>query len=82
MTTTAVTPVTGETPIYDEVLRDTRIDPTAPWINKVAAPTKRDRHKAGRLTQQVWNAIDVNEVRTEDGTVVRVDATIGEVGWE
>lgn len=45
---------------------------------KEGEPSKRDKHRAGQLTGKVWDAIEVETLRGDDG-LVDVRAYVGDI---
>ena len=46
--------------LYDATVAQVGFDPAVRRAVPVSPPTKRDRHRANRITQQVWNSIVYN----------------------
>lgn len=58
--------------IYDELVKELgEPKPTVP-----TTPTKRDRHKAGQTTREVWAGIETEHVRDDNGRLLDVKATL------
>lgn len=53
------------TPIFNSVLRDVPVTPFT-----IPAPTKRQKHRAGKLTGQVWDALSTNPEADTSGLTV------------
>jgi len=67
---------------YNDVVMATGIDPAVPWHNNIQPLTKRQRHKAGKLTARLWHSMDVVTIKDGGGNVIRTDVTgMDQVQW-
>lgn len=68
--------------IYEAVVKLTGINPNAAWQANVEPPTKRARHKAGKLTNRVWTAlaagVDPATISPEDTQEIPIPSAIAE----